>query len=195
VKVFKNFCDANEASGDVCESLFLAVILIRIVARELDNHILPLDSKAFEGCSVSLYDFSYDSGGLRAAKKVSDYMSLDGVPSQFPHITIYRTRGKFNEVDLIVDCWSKHGEKSTYCYQFEEANKNPKKNKKKTISFPFDKCWWIGKPAQAAAESSSGMQVADEKTLQEFFGMSGCHWTPKAWGELNDEKSLTLIIK
>jgi hypothetical protein len=131
-------------------------------------------------------------------------MSHIGVPSQLPHIAIYRsTNAKFNEVDLIVVCWSKHGEKLTYGYQLKEGNKYPKKNK--TISFQFDKCLWIrGKPPQEAAKSSrkprvtakssSGWLVADDHMLQEFFGKSGCHWTPNAWGELKDD-NLTLIIK
>ena len=194
VSEFERFRDAKDSSGDAWESLFLIVILIRSVVRKFDEDILHLDPQAFEGCSVSFNKpFKVSGADLNAIKKPSDYISHFDVPSHFPHIAIYRpNNAQFNEVDLIVVCWVNQEKKLTYGYQLKEGSEDPekkKKKKKKPISFKFDKCWWIrGIPAQETSESPSGWQVAGEKTLREFFGKSGCHWTPKAWKKLKDEE-------
>ncbi len=102
VKLFDNFYSAKFQSGDGWETLFAAVLMIRLLSGEFGEGILPLPGD-FASCAVSYNEH------LKGGVIFDDISSLEELeklmvpPLNLPHVVVYYpSHAAFAHYDLVL---------------------------------------------------------------------------------------------
>jgi hypothetical protein len=178
-KLFENFAESKIKSGEGWENLFVAVVLIRCIAGQSDDNILP-----FEAESIS---YQTNFAGDQNTNNVDTF--LEGIldPGTYPHISVYYPdHAQFEVYDVIVVYFRDAGDKKIYGYQLREGVKLSVKDARQG----FEKSFVIrGKTAKKEWQDR-GWICPDDDALSRFFGESGRHWTPSRWEELETDEDM-----
>ena len=180
VRLFNSFKGAKKSSGDGWESLFVAVMLIRCWSQSSDYCILPMT--IMPTCT-----FSYNTpfSGNFATREVDEFVAGIVEPPSFPHVAIYYpSHASFRLYDVIVAHFDEWRVRRLYGYQLKEGKALPKE-----VAMPhFEGSFVIrGEAAQVPGTGRDWTRPSEDE-IDEFFGVSGQHWTPRQWKKLSSGK-------
>jgi hypothetical protein len=182
---FSAFETAELKIGKAWENLFLAALLIRIVAQE--NHsLLNTDfwqqEKPDPQYTLGWNDFAEGKTKPVEVKDASKY--LEYIPEKrCKHISVYRPEiATFEKYDIFLVVWDEEGQRSITGYQLKEGMGEPKKGPLPTSL--VQKSYVIkGKPSKKEDEKDeeSGWHYVGKESISSFFGHSGGNWLPLIW--------------
>jgi len=185
-KLFNQFHQAKEQSGDAWECLFLIVLLIRVATGSFEEKpiVFPLNWKRNE------YSFSYNSYGNIGnpnGNDLNEFLLSMAKPETFPHIAVYYPKhAQFPVYDVIVAIYDANRQQILNGYQLKEGKKcsDAEPDTKFLSSFLIR-----GLPPQRKMALKNDWISISDKEMEPFFGDSGKRWTPKLWAELASNKS------
>ena len=180
-------CKYHPSAGDAWDVLFCITTLVKCLCYDCHDgddatrKILPISN-------IRLHDASVNSNcpymGDNSFAQSHDFRRfMNGIPSwveNVPAISVYlHGRYQFQVCDMIVAVWDQNGERSLYGYHCKdnESFNDDLPNKKL-----FDKNIVIrgDDDARKKRKREKWFCPTDEE-LDEFFGKSLRHWTPRAW--------------
>ena len=176
------FLTDKECSGDSWESLFVLLLLVRSIAALHDDNFVPQDW--FECGSVNVKYNPYKNA-KRLFSKCTNWAQLkEGlIPYQNPTISIFYPRhAQFKTYDAIVVYSENNKLEYVYGYQLKEG----RANSSQPVDETFTRSFVInGLPSNdSIVTGSGGWSIPSKKVIDDFFGVSGKHWTPQAWASL-----------
>mmetsp|Transcript_22762 Transcript_22762/g.32681 ORF Transcript_22762/g.32681 Transcript_22762/m.32681 type:complete len:537 (+) Transcript_22762:613-2223(+) len=186
VKLFNEFTTVEKLSGKAWESLFLLVVIIRVVSGKFDEVILPLMNNLSMDYSISFNQFiDTDQKVLEDIVDVDEIVGCFTEPDRYPHVAIYQpTNASFPLFDLIIAVYGKTGSRKLYAYQLKEGKEIPKHNTSLVMT-EFEVCVLVrGQPSQGETRSKEQWIIPSKSEIAAFFGESGKHWTPEEWNKL-----------
>jgi len=189
VNLFYEFSTVQESSGMAWENLFLLVVIIRVMSRQFDKVILPLDFSM--DYSISFNEFyRYDKEPMVRIIKVDKFVKGFTEPDRYPHVAIKKsTNALFPVFDLIIAVYDKASSRKIYAYQLKEGREIPKRNTSRLGSTEFDACVLVrGQPQQGETRSTDQWIIPSKSQIEDFFGESGKHWTPEEWKKLMEKE-------
>jgi len=175
-KLFEEFYDTNENSGEAWEKLFLIGVIVRVLSGQFDKVILPLDSSKD-------YSISFNKE-LTSIVDVDEFVGRFTKPDRYPHIEIGQPKhAAFAHYDLIILVHESKKKRKLYAYQLKEGSKIPDDpvDKAKT---KFEACVLMRGQSQGLSRSTKNWIIPSTSQIKEFFGESGKHWTPEEWRKL-----------
>jgi len=190
VKQLNGFKEAKCLSGDAWERLFVAVLLIRSLSHQFDESILPLRG-AYRNCSVS-FDEPFDpmSKTYEDFTMVAEFAKGIVAPEHFPHLAVYfPLNAQFKDVDVIVACWDNARSRMLYGYQLKEGKQLPEKAVPSELAKAFVIRGLAVQSPRASNAARAGWIIPRASEIDEFFGVSGLHWTPAKWAQLKETES------
>jgi len=184
VNLFFEFSIAEESSGKAWESLFLLVVIIRVVSKQFDKVILPLDFSMDYSISFNQFIGS-DQKPLVSIINVDEFIDDFTEPERYPHVAIYQPKNaSFPLFDLVIAVYDKAFSRKIYAYQLKEGKEIPKHNTSLVMT-EFEVCVLVrGQPPQGETRSKEQWIFPSKYKIVDFFGESGKHWTPEEWNKL-----------
>jgi len=145
------------------------------------------------GCNYSVsfntyFDSSYDHNQSDLIKTSEEFIKR--IPKSFDgyHIAIHHMpNSNFAEFDVIVAVYDPYKKRNIYQYQLKEAENNP------AYHDNHINVWLKGHPSDP--RNHLGWIFPESKEIDEFFGESGKHWTPKCWDILNTKPEEKIKFK
>ena len=190
VNQLTGFKEAKCLSGDAWERLFVAVLLIRSLSRQVDESILPLGGD-YSNCSVS-FNAPFDLMGktYEAFTEAAEFAKGIVAPEHFPHIAVYfPPNAQFKDVDVIVACWKDARSPTLYGYQLKEGKQLPDRAAPSVLAKTFVIRGKAAGSPRASSATRAGWTIPSATEIDAFFGVSGLHWTPAKWAELEQTES------
>jgi hypothetical protein len=180
---FERLNDSKLKSGEGWEGLFLAVLLIRIVARE--NHKL-LDIPETYTMKVDDFDFKRDDDRVYITEIVDPAEYIDRIPGagkRKDHISVYcPVQSSFMTYDLFLVVWDEEGKRYITGYQLKEGEALPDKDPLSTVARNYAV---RGASTEKETQTKYKWTSVSEPDISSFFGVSGVNWTPMAWANLH----------
>lgn len=182
------FKSSKNQSGDGWESLFTAVLLIRVLVRLGSSGLLSLSDFVQTNQSYRV-TFNHpiklpDSTHYGDIDDPATFLKcIDDVEVNCATVAIYfPPHVQFKKYDLFVRIWDQYGRIiCTNGYQLKEGRQIPR------IESDTDLCDTSyvvrGKSAQSSA-TLRNWEVPGERRINDFFGVSGEYWTPLKWEQL-----------
>ena len=184
VDMFAAFMEGKESSGDGWERLFLTVLMIRCLSRNTDWYLRhPTDILPFNIEKAS--SFSYNGpflGDLAAQLWKSLWQELENQRLFHMSLSTIPPNASFQLYDVIVAHFDDHKRRALYGYRLNDSKPLPK-----SVTIPeFARSFVIRGEAEQVPGMGKDWVRPDEDKIDAFFGVSGRHWTPQRWKELND---------
>jgi hypothetical protein len=123
VSLFDNFVNESHLSGKAWQSLFLIVLLIRLVSLQFDPSIIPLKKLNY---SISFNNLMNDGMPFENIEDLSFLVQCMKEPQRYPHVAVYYPRNaRFVKFDIIVAVYERLGHRDLYAYQVKEGKVIP----------------------------------------------------------------------
>ncbi|KAL3925119.1 MAG: hypothetical protein SGILL_000624 [Bacillariaceae sp.] len=179
----KSILTSKESSGDGWEALFVLFLLARCVTNSWQEPLLPAIYGCFESTDepVVLYDAPYSSDMFYDQCQCWDQLKKGIMPGKAPAISVYYPmNAKFEAYDVVLVVSENQAIKFIIGYQLKEGKNNAKQKVENEFRHSF-----VLKGASPSTERvKMDWTIPTEENIDEFFGVSGKHWTPKQWRNL-----------
>jgi len=176
INLIHEFFTAKESAGKAWENLFLLLVMIRVVSREFDKVILPLDLCA--DYSISFNEFiRSDKKPLETIDNVDEFVGCFTEPDRYLHVAIYQPNASFPLFDLIIAVHDKNVQG-----QLKDRKEIPKQKRTSRVMTKFDACVLVRGPPPRGKKMR--WIVPSTSQIANFFGESGKHWTPEELNKL-----------
>lgn len=191
LNLFEKFKTAKTQSGEAWESLFVILLLVRVLTGTPDT-LIPGFDELLDVCNVT-YDAPFGSRhDVNSCTNVADF--LECIPKTIDKMTtcvaIYvPSHSKFKTYDAFVVVWKKGKRNHIIGYQLKEGKNIPEHLSPNSVDDSF---LIRGDPGQASS-SKGCWQIASQGDIVKFFGVSGSDWTPARWKELSTESNTVVV--
>ena len=177
----KQILESKECSGDGWEALFVLFLLARFLTSSWIDPILP--ELAFESSTKPVVHFNeaLQDTVLDHCVNWND-LKAGFLPKKRPTISLfYPSFAMFEAYDVIAIFSENSKMNHILGYQLKEGKQNATM---KPENF-FRSIVVKGTPPRKTTPQKSNWMVAGEDDINDFFGVSGKHWTPQEWKKLN----------
>ena len=173
---------AKESSGEGWEAVFVLFLLARCVSGSWHQVMLP--EFAFQGSQEPQVVFNGHYNGTTFFSQIQTWDQLKSgiVVQENPTISIFfPTHAGFQAYDVFVVFSESREIRHVIGFQLKEGKSNAQQPVHSSVQNSFVV---KGDPPEVQ-RTSSGWTIPAEKDINEFFGVSGEHWTPKRWKKLS----------
>ena len=182
---FETLASHKVNSGDGWEALFIATLLVRCMTGEFCQQLVPLRG-SFDKV---LWNEPFRDDSNFETQHVEEFVQAIPYQQEKSGISIYYpTHAQFEVYDVILAYWGDDHKRRLFGYQLKEGKDIPKKF---AVAGVFDKSYLIRGKAASVDQSIRLYTTPSDTALDNFFGKSAMHWTPKAWAELRKSDATT----
>ena len=136
-------------------------------------------------CPVSYNRWSTEGKEFSLVTRTSELFRHmpDPIDTSCQSIDIYYPPfAKFRSVDSFFVYHSGTGKRQVCCYQLKSGKKTvPQRLNDQPMNATLRK--FVVRGLAGEAKQKEGWEDVDDKTIEQFFGVSGREWTPKKWLE------------
>jgi hypothetical protein len=177
-KLCDSLRDAKRFSGDSWEAIFVLFLLARCLTGSSDEYFVP--SKWFLKKPEVFFNGPYQSNELLLFSECENWEQLlkSVTPGIEPQLSIlFPTHSRFATYDVLAVHSNDGQNKSIYGYQLKEGTASIAQS----ATIDIERSFWIQGKSPKNAKEQDNWDVPDKATIDEFYGVSGEHWTPEKW--------------
>lgn len=182
------YLGSKEQSGDAFEALFIVIAIFRCLSGTFESKILPLGEDLKD--LVVKCDAPFTGSNYNETQDPMEFVK--SIPPTLPEedqdkdqVSIYYPgHARFNAYDVIIAFWKRGGaKKKLFGYQMKEGQST---GKPFAYDEAFDTSYLIRGKATSKETSIRLFTACNDEQVENFFGLSGSQWTPRAWKALQE---------
>ena len=180
----KSVLQSKESSGDGWEALFVLFLLARCITESWQEPILSAFDGLFKKADqpVVLFDSPF-VGEFKSYDQCECWADLkkEIVPGEAPAISIYYpTHARFKAYDVILVISENKAVRRVIGYQLKEGSNDATQD----VEPEFHHSFVLKGLSPSESRCKLNWTIPSDEKIDEFFGVSGMHWTPKQWKKL-----------